>query len=158
MGFMPFPKADNTRLGEATYMNTWITNVVINANTAANKLDCAKEFIKFIHTDKSLSSFTKDSNAVRPFKYELTAEDKANSSYYAQQMMHIHNTAKVVNPWSTNTLMINNLSSFTGAFVSKGYTNVVEGLLDMSAEEYFQGLQDNWTNANWDNAYSRFFD
>lgn len=158
IGFMPFPKADSTRLGEATYMNTWITNIVINANTAASKLDCAKEFVKFIHTDKSLSAFTRDSNGVRPFNYELTEEDKVNTSYYAQQMMYIHNTAKVVNPWSTNTLMINNLSSFTGAFISKGYTNVVEGLRNISAEEYFQGLQDNWTKANWDNAYSRFFD
>ena len=118
---MPMPKPNDTYLGEACYTNTWITDIVIRANIDESKIRAAKEFIRYIHTDESLSLFTRYANGVRPFDYQLTAEDEPNTSYFAKQALEIYRTEQIVNPWSSNPLVYNNLSSFVGKSPHKFY-------------------------------------
>ncbi len=167
IGFMPMPKptaAHITEDSESVYTNTWITNVVIPSNVESNMVKAAKAFVRYIHTDKCLSSFTRYANGVRPFDYELTDEDEANSSYFAKQSFQIYQSSKVVNAWSSNELVSWNLSQFVGAFNTKDYNVVVKGLADLAKDkevtdaglEYFKGLALLMTESNWNTVFKNY--
>lgn len=160
IGVMPIPKPSSEYLGRACYANNWITDVVVNANIAQSKVKLAKDFVRFIHTDESLSEFTKYANGVRPFDYDLTESDAENSSYYAKQLINLHKTADVVDPWSTHPIMINNMSQFVGlgAFNSiigsKSYNIPTSAVRQgVSAKSYFEGLSAYWTATRWQNSF-----
>ncbi|MBQ8294939.1 MAG: hypothetical protein IJX87_00735 [Clostridia bacterium] len=168
IGFMPMPKPTADYAGEATYTNTWITNIVINANTPASSLAAAKQFVRFIHTDWALSRFTTVANGIRPFDYQLTEEDAANASYFAKQALDIYQNSDIVNPWSSNPLVYNNLASFVGNYDSKAggstHTTVVEGLASLAktsatpALDYFNGLSAYWTESNWNTTFATYLE
>ena len=171
IGFMPLPKVDESRLATATYLNSWMTSVNISAAIPASKIPLAKQFIRFMHTDQSLSEFTRITSGVRPFSYSLTDEDEKQTSPYAREVLTVHNsnTAEnptIVNPWSRNNLVLNNLGDFMvndQVFHSNvknvGYTIVFNAMYKygVSAKDYFGGLGAYYTQSFWENSYSRFF-
>lgn len=169
IGFMPMPKptaAHVTEDSESVYVNTWITNVVIPSNIESNMISAAKAFVRYIHTDKCLSSFTRYANGVRPFDYELSADDEANSSYFAKQSLQIYQSSKIVNAWSSNKLVSWNLSQFVGAFNTKDYNVVVKGLAELGKDQpigyaglqYFNGLSSFMTESNWNTTFKNYID
>jgi hypothetical protein len=125
----------------------------------------AKQFVRFMHTDVSLSEFTRLTGAVRPFNYELTAEDEAVASTFAKQNINIRKNAKVVNPWSTNALVQNNLSVFmrndtmyTSIVGGNSYNLVSNAIRDgVSAKDYFNGLATYMSKSNWEKNFSAWF-
>lgn len=164
-GIMPMPKVDENHLGEATYFNNWVTSINIRKGIEESKVDMAKQFVRFMHTDVSLSEFTRLTGAVRPFNYELTAEDEAIASTFAKQNINIRKNAKVVNPWSTNALVQNNLSVFmrndtmytsiVGGNSYKLVSNAIRG--GVSAKDYFNGLATYMSKNNWEKNFSAWF-
>ena len=166
IGFMPMPKPNETYLGEACYTNTWITDIVIRANIDESKIRAAKEFIRYIHTDESLSLFTRYANGVRLFDYQLTAEDEPNTSYFAKLALEIYRTEQIVNPWSSNPLVYNNLSSFVGNFTSEVgtgndtdlYTVVITGLRGgtVTGRQYFEGLSNYMDEDMWNSTFRNY--
>lgn len=172
IGVMPWPKASEDDLGEATYVNNWISEVVINANIADSKLEAAKKFLQYTTTNKSLSEFTKISNMVRPYEYTLTEEDELETAYYGKQLMQIHNSSRVVNPWSTNRVVLNNLAAFQRSGLCQTiYTNSAGGKVQSNNPiasfllssnpatpiQYFSGYSEYWSKENWENAYGNYF-
>lgn len=172
IGIMPYPKVDDTRLGEATYINNWISEVVVNKNIEQEKLLATKMFYRYMMTNKSLSEFTRYSNMTRPFAYELTNDDINNTSYYGKQLVTIRNSSKIVNPWSNNKVVINNVSAFQRAGLCQSiYVNnanqtvqsnnpVAEFLLNTNPATpklYFEGYSRYWSKAQWELAYSDYF-
>ncbi|MGI6714434.1 MAG: ABC transporter substrate-binding protein [Bacilli bacterium] len=175
IGFMPMPKADISRLGKATYFNCWMTSINVRANIEPSKIPVAKQFLRYMHTDKSLSTFTRVTSNVRPFNYEITAEDEPQTTFYAKEMLRLHNADSVsptiVMPWSRNELILNNLSSFM--INSTMYSSLVRGILNtiisislipnrsdipaVTAEEYFWGLSTYMNQARWEENYSNYF-
>lgn len=161
IGIMPLPKPTADDLGEACYANNWITEVVIKSTIDEAKIPLAKAFLRFLHTDVSLSEFTRIANGVRPFDYSLTEADAAEATYYANQLMYLHKNATVVNPWSTNPLVVNNLSLFSGinafnAIIGKDSyispaTVLREGVI--TGRQYFEGLSAFWTETRWKNTF-----
>lgn len=166
IGFMPYPKATAADVGETTYLNSWMTSVNIRSNIDASKIPMAKAFIRFAHTNESLSSFTRITSGVRPYSYTLTETDAANTSYYGSTLLDIHNNQKVLNPWSENKLIINNLSQFminTNTFnatvAGKSQSFVSSGLEEgISAKDYFFGLSNYFNQSAWNMQFSKYFD
>ena len=164
IGFMPFPKADASKIGEATFINNWSTSIHVRANVESSKVEMAKQFIRFMHTDESLSEFTMVTSGTRPFRYQLLDKHVSNTSYYGKQMMELHNTAKIVNPWSTTPLVLDNLNAFMmndtiyGTTVAGvGYKNITTAMLKgVSAKAYFEGLDTN-SKSEWDGLYSKYY-
>ena len=171
IGFMPMPKVDKEHLGPATYINNWITSVNISAAIDSSKIPMAKQFIRFMHTDQSLSEFTKITSGVRPFNYSLTAADEAVASPYAKEVLRVHNSnteanPTIVNPWSRNNLVINNLEDFmlndkifSCKIGNDSYTIVSNAILNygVSAKSYYYGIIDYFSQTMWNNSYSRYF-
>ena len=171
IGFMPMPKVDKDHLGPATYINNWMTSVNVSAAIDSAKIPMAKQFIRFMHTDKSLSEFTRITSGVRPFSYELTAEDEPLTSPYAKDVLKIHNNntpenPTIVNPWSRNNLVLNNLADFMindqifNCKIGNDSYNMVSNAIikyGISAKDYYYGITNYYSQAMWNNAYSRFF-
>ena len=171
IGFMPMPKVDKDHLGQATYMNNWMTSVNISAAIDNSKIPMAKQFIRFMHTDKSLSEFTRITSGVRPFSYTLTAEDEPLTSPYAKDVLSVHNNnteenPTIVNPWSRNNLVLNNLADFmindqifNCKIGNESYNIVSDAIINygITGKAYYNGITNYFSQAMWNNAYSRFF-
>lgn len=167
VAIMPLPKATADNLGSYTYMNSYLTECVIKSNIASSKVDLAKAFLRFVHTDESLSEFTVTTNVTRPFEYELTESDEANMTYYLKSIWEVHQNSDIVVPYSANNLYLSNVNNFLradGFYASRvGNTNYLYYLeafraqSSISAQDYFNGCATRWSKEAWDNAYSRFY-
>ena len=164
IGMMPMPKVDAAHLGEATYFDNWMSNVVVRKDIDSSKVPMIKQFIRFMHTEKSLSEFTRLTSAVRPFVYKLTEEDEAITSAFGKQILQIHKNSKIVHPWSKNDLVLNNLGAF---MLNEGrYTSIVGDSYNLvsnamrngvTAKQYFEGFKKSFSKSNWNNSYSKYF-
>lgn len=171
IGFMPMPKVDKEHLGKATYLNSWMTSINISAAIDKALIPCAKQFIRFMHTDVSLSEFTRITSGVRPFNYQLTKADEPLTSPYGKEVLRIHNmntddNPVILNPWSRNSLILNNLADFMindQIFNCKvgndSYTIVADAMLNygVSGRAYYDGIANYYTQSFWNNSYSRYF-
>jgi len=154
LGILPIPKPDESFVGqESTLMSSWTTAVVVRKNISPSKIELAREFYRFIHTDENLSTFVSDANGIRPFDYELTEDARADSSPYALQQYTLYNNVNMVNPYSAHPIVRNYLS------LLRGYNTVIEvnSYADVttafnegySAEDYFFGLSKYMRPDSW---------
>ena len=112
-GYMPIPKADMSKLGDATYMNLNDSFGFISANSENMKL--AKEFFAFLHSDEQMVKFTKTTNMTRGLQYTFSESDYESITSYARDLVSIKNSehAKVVYPYSSLDFVINNSAEFS---------------------------------------------
>ena len=160
IGLMPIPKYDNTRLGEATYLKTWITNVMINKEADSKPYSEAVDlFFRYCHTDKALSAFTRETHALRPFNYNLTAEDEQKASYFAKDLLRIHNTQKIVNPYSLNNVVKNNTSKINANYTNKYGNEPQKILFGKSADsiQLFKAFSEYLTASQWADLYGAYY-
>ena len=114
---MPIPFENAEKAAACNYKHTYLSLSqsfgIISKSSQNQKL--AKEFMKFLHTDKMLSKFTRDTSITRPLNYQITAEDQTKLTTYAKSLINLKETANVFYPYSTNQLQLDNNSVF-GAF------------------------------------------
>ncbi len=125
-GYMPIPKSDASKIGDATLMNLNDSYGFISANCENMKL--AKEFFSFLHSDEMMREFTKETNMTRGLDYTFDEADFDKISSYAQDLVSIKNSqhAKVVYPCSGLDFFINNGSVFSmkaWPWSTKSYTD-----------------------------------
>ena len=156
IGMMPIPKATKDKVGEdATWMSIYITTVVVNSNVknySAERLELIKTFFRFIHTDKALSTYVRDSHTVRPFSFELTGVTEDELSPYALQQFNILKKSQVVKPYASHWASKNYLNDFHNVFqTTYGYDLVTEAFNDgITAEEFFIGWNEAFGQSKWD--------
>ena len=160
--FMPIPMADDSaatlaagsKNANGTHKQTLVSCndsfCFVNAATTGSKLDVAKEFVKFLHTDAELSSFTAKTSITRPLTYEVSAADKANMSYFGKSLMEMKQASDIVYPYSNSTSYITESSKYMlGQWAWKAKVsgdNPVNPFLYMTtnagttAKAYFEGL------------------
>ena len=156
---MPFPKADASRLGEATYYNTQKTMGFINAKCTGKKLELAKAFLKFAYSEEKLQEFTVLTRTPISLNYTLTPEQYETLNHFGKSVWDIHSgkMGKVVHQISTNPAMQKNLLAlrFDNSFNSKvGDTtqNVPADCFrknSCSALEYYQGISKYFDQTWW---------
>lgn len=164
IGLMPLPKADKDRLGAFTYYQCYMTEAVIKANTPANIIPVAKEFLKFCHTNESLSEFTTITSTTKPYKYTLEDKHLDSISHYGKSLHDLHSAANVVEPWSNNSLFLKGYDEFVDAgkrwntkMGSSSYNTPSTALRSgISAKDYFNGLKDYWDLGRWNNTFAEF--
>lgn len=163
-GYLPFPKVDDARVGEdRTLLSYNDTSVFVNAYTATgDMLDVAKLFVQFMHKEAQLQTFTAYTGMPKPFTYSMSGENMAKMNTLGQQLYTLHNKAwqsdskvKIVYPFSTNLMWLNNSSVFWGddwAFQNSSYKLPFQAFASnsMSVWEYFTGMksyqQTKWAN------------
>lgn len=168
-GVLPFPKADESKIGEEqTYLLTKQTACFINKTIAPEKIKLAKEFVKFCHTDESLVEFMQIANMPKPFQFDMSEKQLEKCTSYGRDIYAAHNSGNVVfsaskspvyrytpqkfmevNAWNS---VLNN--GYPASAISTTYKNNKS----VTAREYFDGLlKGDHTQTKWQEQYAGHF-
>ncbi len=145
--FLPMPKVNEEALGAQTMFSSNSSFGFINKN--CQNMELAKEFMRFLHTDVEMSKFSAKTSISRSLNYEVSAEDKTNATHFGKSLIEMRSQAKVVYPYSSLALVINNSAAFTegawfltssvgGKTLNNPFTAFKDGTA--SAADYFNGL------------------
>ena len=86
-GILPNPRYSTDYAGaDHKEVKTIINDstVFINGNIKQEKVEVASAFMKYLHNEKSLNTFTAYTDCVRSFEYELSPESLDTMSYYGR--------------------------------------------------------------------------
>ena len=158
---MPIPFENAEKAAACGYKHTYLSlsqSFGVVSKSSQNK-ELAFEFMKFLHSDKMLSKFTRDTSITRPLNYEVSEEDQASLTTYAKSLIDLKKTANVVYPYSNNQLIIDNNDRFN-AF-NWTWNSRIDGVLyrhpwmyfvtsNPSVKAYFDGqftyFRDSWSS------------
>lgn len=157
-GFMPIPKTDDSKIGDATFVNSNESFGFINANCKNMKL--AKEFFSFLHTDAELRAFTLQTNMTRGLDYSFGDSDLSSLSSYARDLIAIKESehVNIIYPYSGLDFFVNNGQMFSTDSWFWGTTenpkdNPIIKFINnksLSAEEYFNLHTSVYKKADWE--------
>ena len=166
LGFMPVPMVDDSQATldngskneDGTHKQTLLSAndsfCFISATTQGVKLDLAKEFVKFLHTDAELVAFNKKTSITRPFEYTISSTTLGEMSYFARTLYEMKKSSNIVYPYSNSQEYVQNSSKYaigawTWATNVKGNTPIdpftfleQDQYLSITAKDYFEGLYD----------------
>ena len=159
-GFMPMPKATAAKVGEkVTLLDMLGAKVFVNANVANNPVqkDLAIKFVRFAHTDKSLSEFQGITNVPKAYNYELSAADESKLSHFGKLVAEMSQSADIVYEYPLNIMVEgisnagNTLSAYMTTIEKLPYSDLGKTFRDhsFSAKSYFVGIRD-YYYTNWD--------
>lgn len=98
------PKADRSRLGPATYVDTGSLTALLLSKTAEAKKAVCKEFLQSCFIDEANRIFSMETGVSRPYSYNLNEADLGNLSSFARNMWQHTRAegAKIVYPLDDN--------------------------------------------------------
>ncbi len=97
-GWMPFPKATATQVGENRTMATNCNNSLsfVNGNiTDAVILRVSKLFLQFVHTENELQEFSVNTGTLKPLNYTIPQTKMENMTYFGKYILELRNNPKV---------------------------------------------------------------
>ncbi len=152
--FMPIPKVDEETLAKNKKQTLFSGNdafCFISANSKGAKLEVAKLFLQFMHTDEQLSAFTAKMSITRSMNYQMKAADLEKMTYFGKSIMEMKSASDIVYPYSGHDYYISNSANFAlGQWGWKAMVggrpvmNPFEEYLDhptTTAKMYFEGLK-----------------
>lgn len=162
--FMPIPMADESQAtldaGSKTESGAHKQTIIsfnesfcfISASASGARLEVAKEFVKFLHTDAELGAFTAKTSVTRPLTYSLSDTQKNELSYFAKTLVEMKESSDVVYPYSNSAEYVAHSAKYrigTWGWVSKiGGTEaknpfnhfIMDKNKNDTAKNYFEGL------------------
>lgn len=148
--FLPTPKTPGKAAGEQTLLSQNSSFAFIDAN--CENMELAKEFMRFLHTDAEMSKFSAKTSISRSLNYDVDPADRETATYFGQSVIDLRANSKVVYPYSSSELVIENPDNFDAntwfMFSTKGENPFIafkNG--SATAEEYFNGLYSYQKNA-----------
>ncbi len=163
-GIMPLPKATTDKVGEDyTVSISGSSYGFVKSNIASYKVNLAKAFMQFVHTNKSLCEFTKITSATRPYEYTFTDTEFEDLTYYGKNVYTLKNTVKTLITYSKDEDYLRN-SAKVGYMWAHRVSNVdyqvpSRCLYDhpsYTAKEMFNGLSNYYTPQKWETLYGPF--
>ena len=152
--FMPVPKVDEAHLAKSQKQTLYSVNdafCFISANSKGAKLEVAKLFLQFMHTDAQLSSFTAKMSITRSMNYQMKDEDLEKMTPFGKSVMQMKSVSDIVYPYSGHKYYIDNSSNF--ALGQWGWKSIINGRTAFNpfeeylnypkttAKTYFEGLK-----------------
>lgn len=108
--WMPLPKATEELVGsDSLAVNVLSSYCFIKSNIAPEKVEVAKEFLQFVHTDAMLENFTVITGIPRAFDYDV---DTSDLTPFAQSMMQYYENSTKAFPMSNSALYTANPKEF----------------------------------------------
>ena len=163
LGVLPLPKATENDLGDPVYFNNYMTELCIKSDIAPEKIDCAKQFVRYCRTNEALSSFTADTSTTVPYEYTLETDDEARMSYWGKQLYNRHLKTVKVSAWAKNKVYLADTTIHTiptdawNSVVGKNSFNIATTAFKndkITAKEYFEGLSANMSQSAWNSKYA----
>lgn len=171
-GFMPTPKADDgsSATGTTLVSSTGSSAAFVWKNT--DKLELAKDFLQFAHSDAALRTFTRVTGAIRPYDYTIGTTEKSEMTNFAQSLWDIYHSqnTKICHISLFEHESFSAKTSFLGSGSvdwwwksTVGNNRYEEALFEMdrdtnlTAEKYFTGLQTTYSKTNWDAEMKEYF-
>ncbi len=155
---MPVPKADDGSSHSGRTMLSANGTSLFCINGASSKQDLAKKFMLFLQTEESLRTFTRMTGVPRPYKYDLTASDLSELSYFSKTIWDAYKNPSLEivynNIYQTN-LRVTNASYFLdwswGSTIEgkDPYTNPILAFRDnsdLTVAQYQQGMLKKFEN------------
>ena len=148
-GFLPMPKVSEDKAGPQTMFSANSSFGFINKNV--ENMELAKEFMRFLHTDAEMSKFSAKTSIPRSLNYKVSEADRATATSFGKSLIDMVAEAKVVYPYSSLSLVINNSSAFTetawflttsvnGKPLNSPFSAFTASTGKVSAKTYFEGL------------------
>lgn len=152
--FMPVPKVDEEHLGKSNKQTLYSGNdafCFISANSKGAKLEVAKLFLQFMHTDEQLSAFTAKMSITRSMNYQMKDEDLEKMTYFGKSVMEMKTASDIVYPYSGHDYYISQSGNF--ALGQWGWNAIIGGVKESNpfqayldnpattAQMYFEGLK-----------------
>ena len=146
-GFLPIPKAPGKEAGDQTMFSSNSSFGFINKN--CSNMELAKEFMRFLNSDAEMSKFSAKTSIPRSLNYTVSEGDKATATSFGKSLIAMRESSKVVYPYSSLPLVINNAASFTeerwfltSEVSGKTLNNPFNAFKDgtATAAQYFNGM------------------
>ncbi len=99
-GWMPLPMADASSNSKQTVVSDISSLVFMKKGLGESKRKLAGDFLQYMNTDESYREFTRITNAIKYFDYEITAEDKESMSNFGKDFWNYYHNADIVFPQS----------------------------------------------------------
>ena len=163
-GTMPFPKVSEADVAKGNTLVAGSCVAFVSNYCASAKLDLAKKFIRFMHTDVSLSEFNSIVSIPRPFDYDISEDDWKNMTHYGKSVYEMHtssNTKIIYNSSSNDTVRRNGSyfhsdNSFMSTIGGTTYDNPMVAFKDnanLTVNDYFNGLY-TYKKATWSTIFN----
>lgn len=110
MKWMPLPKATEEQVGsENIQVSPLDTYCFINANIAEEKVEAAKLFLQFCHTDEMMEEFTRITGMFKPYNYDV---DESGMTESEKALAEVRENSRVVYPMDNNDIYTFSAISF----------------------------------------------
>lgn len=110
-GWMPLPMADASSNSKQTVVSDISSLVFMKKGLGESKRNLAGDFLQYMNTDESYREFTRITNAIKYFDYEITADDKASMSNFGKDFWNYYHNADIVFPQSHVAQYTNGIGS-----------------------------------------------
>lgn len=123
--FLPTPKAKGSVNSDRRTVLSASGGSVVCINAKTSKLELAKKFFAFVHSDESLRTFTRMTGVPRAYEYDLTDGDLSEMTYFSKDLWNLCNDEKTDIVYHTvfNNVMRSTEKSYFGAW-SFGASNI----------------------------------
>ena len=155
---MPLPKATEDQVGKKkTIVSSSDSVAFIKKNIAPEKLELAKLFFKWCHTDRALQAYSMACNNLKDFDYEFTTEQYNSLPMWTQSSYDYKRNADIVYAVSTNNIYKSHPADFyiEDMWWSKvgndTYRYPSQTMKDygVNAKDYFLGMGNYYNSSFW---------
>lgn len=139
-GWMPLPKANSDKVGSTNVFSDYLNAIVCLKNTSTVK-EAALEFIKYSCTDEMLVDFTKQTGAMKGYKYEIPESETSGLSTFTKSYLVYAQNSERIYRFSSSSFYNNNLSNLKYDVI---YSNRING---STYKSFVDGIKEGKTNA-----------
>ena len=142
-------------------------SIYLKKQSDETKRTYAKEFIKYLVSDEVSRLFTKYTSGLRPYTYELTSEDKSAMTKFGINAYELYSdTANVKALRYQPTIRLSEMNWLTTKVVARwgtkiqgvDYTRSYLGLMNGTADEYYQGMSAYANQTYWNEIYEKYLE
>ncbi len=150
--FMPVPKTEGSAEGQTVLSTSATCCFFVNAN-AGDKMNLAKDFLQFCHTDSALRVFTTYTGMIRPYDYTLEEAEYDRLTHFSKCLYDMYSgshgqpAVKVVHEVNACEMRLGNKSYFENwewntKVSGTPYNNPFSAFTNKSVtvDNYFNGL------------------
>jgi len=165
LGFLPFPKADESHVGEPlTILERAVGDGFIKANIAEEKKELALSFLQFLFQRDSCATAITLDGQTRAVDFELANEEYGKLDYWSKCMYDLQQDAVTATMYSNSKIMQNYPSDlwyspnlWRSLVGGTTYTYPTTAMINdgISAAQYFRGGIAYWTPDTWASKFQK---